>query len=409
MILETKKRGTGGADVTRELQGVRQGANALRGTWTELNSALSVGRQAVQMAGQAYQATVGQGLAYIDQIGQLAMVSGQGTEATSRLVQVLDDFHISGEQLTMGMRTLRTQGINPTVGEMARMSDEYLRLNPGLERQNYLATHFGTRVGPQFAYAMEQGSAAILANADTVNANLLVSQADFEQRQAMLRQLDAFQDWWLGAQVWMAGGFMAGLRSAEELLLIVGNTLGLISDEQMVAFAESMNVATAATEQVAGAIDNIPTERHTRFYVDADISPEADFFMRHFGSYIPGAATLGPIMLETYGGISGAAAGGGGGGAYGPPGGWAAWAAAHPGEFWGGAQGGAFDVIGPAGVDRVPVGFMATAGERVTVQTAEQQRRGGGGAGVHFHGDIHLGGDLDLAKFEKMLVRCLRG
>lgn len=41
------------------------------------------------------------------------------------------------------------------------------------------------------------------------------------------------------------------------------------------------------------------------------------------------------------------------------------------------ASGGSFMVGGPSGTDRTPVSFMASRGERVTVETPEQQRRGG--------------------------------
>lgn len=41
------------------------------------------------------------------------------------------------------------------------------------------------------------------------------------------------------------------------------------------------------------------------------------------------------------------------------------------------ASGGSFMVGGPSGTDRTPVSFMASRGERVTVETPDQQRRGG--------------------------------
>lgn len=52
-------------------------------------------------------------------------------------------------------------------------------------------------------------------------------------------------------------------------------------------------------------------------------------------------------------------------------------------KAWGFAQGGSFTVGGTGGTDTTPVAFMATPGERVTVETPQQQRssdRGSGGA-----------------------------
>lgn len=56
-------------------------------------------------------------------------------------------------------------------------------------------------------------------------------------------------------------------------------------------------------------------------------------------------------------------------------------------SFFGFAKGGSFTVGGRGGTDSTPVGFMATPGERVTVETPTQARRGGMGAGtIHLHG-----------------------
>lgn len=61
------------------------------------------------------------------------------------------------------------------------------------------------------------------------------------------------------------------------------------------------------------------------------------------------------------------------------------------------ASGGSFEVAGSGGVDSEFVGFMATPGERVTVETPEQQRVGGGGGGgptqqtvVHQKNELHM-------------------
>jgi hypothetical protein len=51
------------------------------------------------------------------------------------------------------------------------------------------------------------------------------------------------------------------------------------------------------------------------------------------------------------------------------------------------ATGGSFMVGGPGGTDKTPVGFMATRGERVTVETPDQQRRGDG-SGVTIYQDF---------------------
>jgi hypothetical protein len=168
--------------------------NLIKGSFTELNSVVSLARQGIQLAGQVYDATIGQTLEYAQTVRDLSLVTGQGAENTSRLLQVLDDFQISGDQLSTAMRALRERGINPTVQSLARMSEEYLRLNPGLERQNFLADNFGTRIGPQFANMMNQGADAIRRMGEEVSDGLILTDEDIQRTEELRLAVDELND-----------------------------------------------------------------------------------------------------------------------------------------------------------------------------------------------------------------------
>jgi len=60
------------------------------------------------------------------------------------------------------------------------------------------------------------------------------------------------------------------------------------------------------------------------------------------------------------------------------------------------AHGGQFTVGGAGGTDRQPVNFMATKGERVTVETPPQQRRGGGGGSTFIFKVDARGADIGV-------------
>jgi hypothetical protein len=419
MVLETKKRGTGGADVTRELQGVTKGL---------ANAALAVGAVAggLFVAQRVYRATVGEAMEYADAVGDLASITGESTENTSRFMTVLGDFGIEMSQITAAGRAMRDEGLAPTLGTLAQLSDQYLALAPGMDRVNFLQETFG-RGGAEFVDVLEQGSAAIMARSAAVAAGNVLTAEEARQADALKLSLAELNTSWENivrtlsfGVIPVLGDLARGINEALQPPPEGGGIVGWLQNifigglEHSLGYVEDL---TGGVGDLTGALNGVPrivpvnllfSTNFAQFIAD---NPELRYLIA--SGLLGGGAGYSytgttPITPWQTGGGGG---GGGGGGAYGPPGGWAAWAALHPGEFWtpGAAYGADFVVGGPAGVDRVPVGFMATAGERVTVQTAEQQRRGGGGPSVHFHGPIHLGGDLDLAKFEKMLVRCLRG
>lgn len=168
-----------GRETTTTSTAVKKGEGALdsfRHSWTELNSAISVGRQIVQMVGQAYQETIGKFVAYADSVGDLSSITGQSTEETSRFITVLKNFGIEMGQITVAGRAMRDQSLAPTLGTLAQLSDRYLALAPGMARVNFLQDTFG-RQGAEFVDVLEQGSEAILARADAVGAgNILTAE-----------------------------------------------------------------------------------------------------------------------------------------------------------------------------------------------------------------------------------------
>lgn len=169
--------------------------------WQSFGIAMASVTAGLVVAKQVYDATVSATMAYAREVRDLSIVTGESAERTSRLVQVLDDFEISGETLTAAMRALRTQGISPTVDSLAAMSDRFLALNPGLERQNFLAENFGARIGPQFANMMLQGGAAIRERGEAVSDSLILDAAAIRKSEEFRLAVDELNDEFFGLKV----------------------------------------------------------------------------------------------------------------------------------------------------------------------------------------------------------------
>jgi len=75
-----------------------------------------------------------------------------------------------------------------------------------------------------------------------------------------------------------------------------------------------------------------------------------------------------------------------------------------PAPSFGFATGGSFTVGGGGGTDTTPVSFMATRGERVTVETPDQQRRGGS-----IVQNITVGGNVSQADIPNILAAAKQG
>jgi hypothetical protein len=152
-----------------------QGAiNGLQGSMTELNSTIMVAQQVMRTLKDVYDDTIGAAVSYADAVNQVSLMSGASTEASSRLVNVFGLLGVSTNSLELAMRFMAKNGVEPSIDGVKRLSDVYLSLAPGVERDQFLIKEFG-RSGTDLAFVMSQGSAKIDELNNSINRNLILT------------------------------------------------------------------------------------------------------------------------------------------------------------------------------------------------------------------------------------------
>jgi hypothetical protein len=131
--------------------------------------------------------------AYSDQVKAVARVTGTSAEESSKLIQVTDDLFISYESLSVAMKMAVKQGIEPNMESLAKLSDTYMGLAPGLERSTFLLDNFG-KSGLEMGKMMEVGAAGLRAMSDAVPEGLILSDADVAQADSLKIAFDNLGD-----------------------------------------------------------------------------------------------------------------------------------------------------------------------------------------------------------------------
>lgn len=183
--------------VKLKAQGEAAEQAARRGTmsWTDFRSMYSTVLDVVRVGQQVWE-EVGQ--KFVDNavaVGNMARALGTTTEEASRLKEVADDVGISMSSLTVAIRTAQKDGFEPTIDGLAQMSEEYLRLAPGVERTQFLMDRFG-KSGLEMGKLLDKGSEAIRNNAAAIEESLIVTQEAYEQARQYELAVDSLGDSW---------------------------------------------------------------------------------------------------------------------------------------------------------------------------------------------------------------------
>jgi hypothetical protein len=203
-------------------------------------------------------------VAYADEVRRLSQISGDSAEETSRLIQLADDYKISTGDLTVAMRKLTSEGLSLNVQTLAKLSDEYLKLNPGQERAAFLMQNFG-RQGVKFAEIMGKGSAAIIALNDGIDENLILTDKAVKQAREYEMAMDAWEEQTLKLQYAFGTQLLPtltnGIDMVNEKINDQGLALGVLSigwDDVFAAVMkqpEAVDSATLSYTAMAEAVE----------------------------------------------------------------------------------------------------------------------------------------------------------
>lgn len=145
--------------------------------------------KAVQMVGKAVNGFV----EYSNQIQDISRLTGASAEDMSRLVQVGDDVRLTYDQIKTSMQIASRQGIDVSIDGIKRLSDQYLALNPGVDRAQFLLKTFG-RSGADMGRLLEMGSAGIDKATASVESGLIMDQKAIAKAEALRLAKDALGD-----------------------------------------------------------------------------------------------------------------------------------------------------------------------------------------------------------------------
>lgn len=201
--------------------------------FTELASKVQLAQQAFAVIMRVVSETVGAFTSYAKTVEDMARVTGSGAEETSRLIQVADDLQISATDLSTALAGAVRKGINPSVDSIAALSDEYLKLQPGLEQSKFLMDNFG-RSGLAMARLMEQGGDSIREMGAAVDDSLVMTEDGIKAAQDYALALDTLNDRVEGAKMAIGSKLVPVLTdaaTAAELLFNWQNKLDQIAAE----------------------------------------------------------------------------------------------------------------------------------------------------------------------------------
>lgn len=181
----------GGNVSLKEMKKATEEANVAQARFAE---------QAVLMVIEGVKESIQVTQQYAEEVRDLSSISGESAENTSKMLQVMDDYELSAQDAETATRKLTQNGLAPNLETIAKLSDQYLAINDAQERNDFILKNLG-RSGLQWVNLLKQGSAALLAQGDAVDKNLILTEDAIQAAEDYRLALDSWNDSVMGVKI----------------------------------------------------------------------------------------------------------------------------------------------------------------------------------------------------------------
>jgi hypothetical protein len=165
------------------------------------NALLISGLAAVGTAGvKAYQTFQ----AYAGSVRDVALASGTSATEASKLLQVLDDYEITAEDVMKATKAMTKNGLEPSMETLAKLADQYVAIQDPMKKNEFILKNLG-KAGLEWANALNQGGDALRSASASINENLILTDEQIKKSEKARLAIDTLSDAWEGMKVAVGG------------------------------------------------------------------------------------------------------------------------------------------------------------------------------------------------------------
>lgn len=178
---------------------------------------------------------------YANSVRSVSQISGSTAEDASRLIQVLDDYGVTVEDIKMSSKALKEQGLVPTVETLARLSDGYLAIQDPAKRLEFVQENLG-KSGLKYIDVLNRGSEAIRAQGAGIADGLILTQKQVDAARRLELAEDAKNDALQAVSVTLGNKLIPLQTDVLNGLNVWIRAIGIVN-EQHVSMIEATDIA----------------------------------------------------------------------------------------------------------------------------------------------------------------------
>ncbi len=207
-----------------------------------INPAMLAGQAVYKMA-EIAKKSIGDWVAYNQQIREMGQVTGLGAEEISRIVQVADDWMIDINEVRTSLAFMNKTGVTPSIEELAKLADEYVNTDNKAAFAEKAVKLLG-RGYQTLIPLLANGGDALRNQAAAIDDNLLATEDSVATTLEFQQSVDALKD--------SATGL--GNTLAKELLPPIIDVTNALNDLISTAFSDQEAIDQLNAAEKAGII-----------------------------------------------------------------------------------------------------------------------------------------------------------
>ena len=200
ILITTIKKGMGDKETKKTLKDLGAGFKEVTGISLGWVGAIGIASAGLAKFEEVAQQSISDVVGLANSTEHLQRITGDNAETMSRFIQVADDARIEIGDLESALQMAANKGIAVNTNALMAMSDEYMKLAPGVERNTYVSERFGKQ-SKEITKLLEMGSAEIKARMLTTSDSITVDNRAVAASKEYQESLDALNDSALGLRM----------------------------------------------------------------------------------------------------------------------------------------------------------------------------------------------------------------